>query len=873
MLSLEGTQLGNYDVMRRIRVGGMGAVYEGRQRTAFGRRVAIKVILGDFATDRDMRRRFAREARTIAGLHHPHILPLIEFGDEQGILYLVMPFIDGGTLTSYLRHHLPDLGEVMALYQQLLDAVEYAHEHNLIHRDIKSSNVLLEMRRNAAPYVYLADFGLVRTMRQNDSSQVGKPIPLEQVPGTPHYMAPEQTRGIVTPLTDIYALGVLLYQVLTGNLPYNDPDEVRVIKMHLYDPIPSPCDYDGSIPQELGEVVRIAMAKNPADRYQSVAQLRQAFLSALAEPGVTPAVNDSEEEMPPIESVDAAPVDLEILPSAELRKQQVPLTIKLPPSEPYMPAEAEPRRPLPGPNQRRISDPLEVDAAGRQRLTKALKRTGEYAGAESPRPIIMQQRPRITGDRPMERERLPERDRPLNPGAPLNDAPATIIRERRDRNDRQARMETIETGEHNGRNERGNRVYATSDTFRRPRNTDDPFPPVMRRQRRPILAALAVVVVLTLIFVLVTRLFGMELFPTSVPIIGASPVATVRISVKQQTLQNTFLLTASPQFSSPDLTTHSIPDRVIQESAQGSSTVATTGNNTSKGTSAHGMIEFLNRTANPVQVQQGLVLNGPVGIQVLITQSITVQPKQGDQFGKADAPAITIQPGQAGNIATNQVSGTCCNAALFIRNPAPFTGGTDPQSSHFVAQSDIDNAQKALATKLEQQISPQLQQRVGAGESMVGAPDYQITTSTDNPVNTQTDTVTVSVKVTGSATLYKKDVAVQTAMVLLNQQAIGGLGNNYQLQGRQTVASFDAESGKNNIAYLKVSVSGTWAYNFTDSQAQNLRDPIRGATRDVALAYLKAQPGVASVDIHLPLGTDHLPDAVGNIEVMLERSN
>src|SRR6266567_3498688 len=124
MLELEGRQLGNYDVIRRIRMGGMGAVYEGRQRTAFDRRVAIKVILGDYASDQDMRRRFVREARTIARLHHPHILPLIEYGDEQKLLYLVMPYIEGGTLTSYLRRSLPDLNKVSAIYQQLLDEVE-----------------------------------------------------------------------------------------------------------------------------------------------------------------------------------------------------------------------------------------------------------------------------------------------------------------------------------------------------------------------------------------------------------------------------------------------------------------------------------------------------------------------------------------------------------------------------------------------------------------------------------------------------------------------------------------------------------------------------------------------------------------------------
>jgi serine/threonine protein kinase len=281
MLPLEGQQLGNYDVVKRIRVGGMGAVYEGRQRTAFGRRVAIKVILGDYATDPDMRRRFEREARTIARLHHPNILPLIEFGIEKNVLYLVMPFIDGGTLTSYLRRNLPDLEEISAIYQQLLDAVEYAHDEGLIHRDIKSSNVLLELHRNTPPHVYLADFGLVRTARQAEQEQAGKPIPLDQVPGTPHYMAPEQTLGIITPLTDIYALGVLLYQMLTGELPYNDEDDIKVIQMHLNDPIPSPCDHDVSIPRELEAVVRTAMAKLPEERFQSVAELRAAFLAAM----------------------------------------------------------------------------------------------------------------------------------------------------------------------------------------------------------------------------------------------------------------------------------------------------------------------------------------------------------------------------------------------------------------------------------------------------------------------------------------------------------------------------------------------------------------------------------------------------------------
>src|SRR5438876_1965985 len=311
MLSLEGRQLGNYDVIRRIRSGGMGAVYEGKQRTAFDRRVAIKVILGNYAADKEMRRRFVREARTVARLHHPHILHLIEYGDEQGILYLVMPFIEGGTLTSYLRLFpggLPDLNELAGIYQQLLDAVEYAHDEGLIHRDIKSSNVLLEQRRSGilhgTQHVYLADFGLVRTSKQTELEQAGKPIPLDQVPGTPHYMAPEQTMGIVSTSSDIYALGVMLYQLLTGVLPYDDPDEEQVIQMHLSAPIPSPSDHDATIPVELGEVVRTAMAKRVEDRYSSIAELRQAFLAAIQSPADTalPIENNfvADEILPPV---------------------------------------------------------------------------------------------------------------------------------------------------------------------------------------------------------------------------------------------------------------------------------------------------------------------------------------------------------------------------------------------------------------------------------------------------------------------------------------------------------------------------------------------------------------------------------------------
>src|SRR5215471_17658468 len=145
---------------------------------------------------------------------------------------------------------------------------------------------------------------MVGTSQRTHLAQEGKPIPLDQVPGTPYYMAPEQTRGIVTVATDIYALGVLLYQMLVGELPYDDPDEIKVIQMHLHAPVPSPCDRDASIPVELGEVVRTAMAKRAEDRFGSVAELRSAFLAAVESPPVVRQSAPAYEDVLPLDEPD-----------------------------------------------------------------------------------------------------------------------------------------------------------------------------------------------------------------------------------------------------------------------------------------------------------------------------------------------------------------------------------------------------------------------------------------------------------------------------------------------------------------------------------------------------------------------------------------
>ncbi len=761
MLSLEGKQLGNYEVIRRIRVGGMGAVYEGKQRTAFDRRVAIKVILGDYATDRDMRRRFAREAQTVARLHHPHILPLIEFGEEQGMLFLVMPFIDGGTLTSYLRRSLPPLAEVAAIYQQLLDAVEYAHDAGLIHRDIKSSNVLLEQRRSGAPYVYLADFGLVRNSRKAELEQTGKQIPLDQVPGTPHYMAPEQTRGIITTSTDIYAMGVLLYQMLTGELPYNDKDDVHVIQMHLYAPIPAPSDLDSSIPRELDAVVRTAMAKRSEDRFKTIAELRKAFMSAVKGP---------------IEVVEDLPMEVEFIPQPVVLKRSVHL------------------QELPSP----VPMPLPVPLAPPRRIRNELS--------------------------PMQ------------------------VRERHERQDK---------------------PRITEDTFKNPKEkqhiTEEP--PPLRRKRRgvtlPLLATMAIPTVL-LLLLLMPRVLGISFFPSGFPLFGTRPIATVSVTPQTKILQASYVLTASPKTTVPDLVTRIIPDRVLQSAANASQAVQTTGTKSIAGVQAQGIIEFSN-SGNTQVVVNPLILTTSSGIRIQLTQAVSVPPHHDREDGKATGSAVAVNEGVSGNIAAHSLDGTCCSNGISVKNNEAFSGGVDTQLLHIVAQSDLDNAQNTLLPKLQQQVAQNLLHQLPSDETTAGEPVYTTTTTFSDTVGSQVNQVQVQVQVTGRIPSYSRNVMNQVATQLLAKQA-QTLDPGYQLQGTPFVAApYVDVQGKDGIVYLNVAVHGTWIYVFSNEQKSQWRQVIKGATSTAALAYLSTQEGVASVRIQLPFQANHFPTTTNDI--------
>ncbi len=256
-----GLRIGNYELVKRIDVGGMGEVYLAHQVTAFNRPVAIKIIRSDLIHDITARARFLREAEVNAHLKHEHILPLYEFGDVDGRLFLVTPYIGGGNLATRLKKGgALSLEDTRLLFVPLVQAVAYIHRRGVIHRDLKPTNILLDAE-DGVVYVRLIDFGIASLQGHNASPQLTTAG--EEV-GTVAYMAPERLLGIAAPSNDIFSLGVILHQMLTARMPGTSSSKA---------PLPQ-------LPGPLEMVVQRSIAVNPSERYTSADELLAAFEDA-----------------------------------------------------------------------------------------------------------------------------------------------------------------------------------------------------------------------------------------------------------------------------------------------------------------------------------------------------------------------------------------------------------------------------------------------------------------------------------------------------------------------------------------------------------------------------------------------------------------
>ncbi|MFQ3535430.1 MAG: serine/threonine protein kinase [Aggregatilineales bacterium] len=272
MDSLIGQRLGQYEIVAKLGAGGMATVYRARQASV-DRDVAIKVIRVDLMSDENFVARFRNEARLIASLQHLHILKIFDYGNQDNILYIVMELLEGGSLSRLLRKEggLP-LASVTRLLEQISSALDYAHGRGIIHRDLKPDNVLLDQQRNA----FLTDFGIAKMLGDTSNrTRTG------MVMGTPSYMAPELWQGHPADArADIYAFGVMLYEMLTGVLPFRAETPYQIMHRHIYEAPPSLRAQGLEIPAAIDQVISKALAKNPEHRFSSAGELVKAFHEA-----------------------------------------------------------------------------------------------------------------------------------------------------------------------------------------------------------------------------------------------------------------------------------------------------------------------------------------------------------------------------------------------------------------------------------------------------------------------------------------------------------------------------------------------------------------------------------------------------------------
>lgn len=287
MAELEGRKLDRYELRRLIGKGGMANVYEAHDPN-FHREVAIKVFKRE---DEEMLRRFVREARLMASLRHPHLVEVYDTGEcvIDGVTryYIVMPLLTGGTLRLRIRRSPLSLAEACQCLRDIASALDYVHAQGIVHRDIKGSNVLL----NDAGRCYLTDFGIARIT--SDATQLTS---TGNVLGTVDYVAPElfEVGRKADARTDLYSLGVLLYEMVTGRLPFSADNQLALISMHVNKQPPSPRQFAPQLSSEIERVVLKALAKKPEARYASAGELADAFCKAVQRTGVrVPGVSKS----------------------------------------------------------------------------------------------------------------------------------------------------------------------------------------------------------------------------------------------------------------------------------------------------------------------------------------------------------------------------------------------------------------------------------------------------------------------------------------------------------------------------------------------------------------------------------------------------
>ncbi|HEY3994098.1 MAG TPA: protein kinase, partial [Ktedonobacteraceae bacterium] len=347
-MHIDAGQLGKYELRERLGQGGMAEVWKAFD-ARLQRFVAIKFLHSTLRSDPTFITRFLREAQAVASLHHPNIVQIYDFetpapGNEDSLAYMVMDYIEGQTLAEFLRStshagtFLLDV-DLLSLFYSISDAIDYAHRHGLLHRDIKPANILLDQRntaRNSMGEPILTDFGIVKIMGSAAGTLTSSSM------GTPLYISPEQAQGHPdTAASDIYSLGVVLYETCTGRPPFRGDSPFAILQQHIMTPPPSPEQFNPAISPALSAVITRSLAKKPEERYPSAMALMDALAVAL---NLTP---------PDRRAMPISSPDIRLLPGSSSTELDELTTVPLGRSVTPAPAAQHPLTPLPA-----VANPL-----------------------------------------------------------------------------------------------------------------------------------------------------------------------------------------------------------------------------------------------------------------------------------------------------------------------------------------------------------------------------------------------------------------------------------------------------------------------------------------------------------------------------------
>jgi len=330
---LINTLFGQYFIEQQIQIGGMATVYRAthQQRNFL---VALKILKSNYQREADVVERFKREAEVTKTLEHPHIVRCVDSGDVNGMVFLAMPYIEGGSIADMLKKggaQIP-LWRSTEWIMQIASALDYAHLNGIIHRDLKPGNILLDKNQKA----FLTDFGIARVLES-----VRLTMPGTQMPGTVRYMSPEQARGEpnINHLSDIYAFGVVAYILSTGYYPLDARNEPAILDQHLTVQLPQPTRANPKLPQTLDGVLFKCLAKRAQDRYQSASEFANAFRQAVMGYEQTLVIVDPKQRNPA--AIDNRPPTETKPPTALRRPDNFPANMPIPDQRP----QTQPRKP------------------------------------------------------------------------------------------------------------------------------------------------------------------------------------------------------------------------------------------------------------------------------------------------------------------------------------------------------------------------------------------------------------------------------------------------------------------------------------------------------------------------------------------------